>query len=86
MNGIEKLEVNFEKIDKDLDNNWVVIFEGIQTILRREAYPNAYEIVKDFINKNKVLNKVIIHDFIDTLDLNIMVKDELKEITPFNYC
>ena len=84
--GIEKLQINKEKIHNDLDKNWCVILEGIQTILRREAYPNAYEIVKDFINKNKILNQNVIAGFIDGLDLNSIVKDELKRITPFNYC
>jgi|TARA_B110000503_G_scaffold143277_1_gene243721 adenylosuccinate lyase len=83
--GINKLIVNKIKIDSDLNNNWAVIAEAIQTILRREGYPNPYEALKKLTRKNEFINKESIHSFVDSLDIEDKVKDELKEITPFNY-
>ena len=83
--GINKLIVNKIKIDSDLNNNWAVIAEAIQTILRIEGYPNPYEALKKLTRKNELINKESIHSFVDSLDIEDKVKDELKEITPFNY-
>ena len=83
--GINKLIVNREKIDSDLNNNWAVIAEAIQTILRREGYPNPYETLKDLTRKNLEINKTTIHEFIDSLKINTEIKNELKKISPQNY-
>jgi adenylosuccinate lyase len=83
--GLEKLEVNKEKIAEDLNNHWEVIFEGIQTILRRENIENAYELSKIFIENNKNPSKVEIHKFIEGLNISQEIKLELKQITPQNY-
>ena len=83
--GLEKLEVNKEKIAEDLNNHWEVIFEGIQTILRRENIENAYELSKIFIETNKNPSKVEIHEFIEGLNISQEIKLELKQITPQNY-
>ena len=83
--GLSKLLINRDKISKDLDENWSVVAEGIQTILRREGYLGAYEKLKDLTRKNKKINQTIIFKFIETLDITSKVKDDLKKITPFNY-
>lgn len=83
--GIEKLIVNEDKINEDLNKNWAIIAEAIQTILRREGYPNPYEALKELTRKNTSINQEIIHSFIDTLNIDDKVKNELKEITPSNY-
>ena len=83
--GINKLIVNREKIESDLNNNWAVIAEAIQTILRRECYPNPYETLKDLTRKNLEINKTTIHEFIDSLKINTEIKNELKKISPQNY-
>ncbi len=83
--GLSKLLINRDKISKDLDENWSVVAEGIQTILRREGYLGAYEKLKDLTRKNKKINQTIICKFIDSLDITSKVKDDLKKITPFNY-
>ena len=83
--GINKLIVNREKIESDLNNNWAVIAEAIQTILRRECYPNPYETLKDLTRKNLEINKTTIHEFIDSLKINTDIKNELKKISPQNY-
>ena len=83
--GLSKLLINRDKISKDLDENWSVVAEGIQTILRREGYLGAYEKLKDLTRKNKKINQTIIYKFIDSLDITSKVKDDLKKITPFNY-
>ena len=83
--GLEKLEVNQEKIAKDLNNHWEVIFEGIQTVLRRENIKNAYELSKIFIENNKNPSKEEIHEFIEGLNISQEIKLELKQITPQNY-
>jgi len=83
--GIGKLLINEEKIAADLENNWVVVAEAIQTILRREGYPNPYEALKDLTRKNTVINAESIASFIDTLNINDTIKKELKAITPTNY-
>ncbi len=83
--GINKLIVNKEKIAEDLENNWPVIAEAIQTILRREGYPNPYETLKKLTRKNSEINIKTIHEFIDSLNVNSEIKLELKNISPSNY-
>jgi adenylosuccinate lyase len=83
--GIKKLNVNPTKIDADLNENWSVVAEAIQTILRREKFPNPYEALKELTRTNGVINKKVIHEFIDGLGVEESIKQELKEITPSNY-
>ncbi|WP_297090589.1 adenylosuccinate lyase [uncultured Draconibacterium sp.] len=83
--GLNKLLINTEAIEKDLEDNWAVVAEAIQTILRRELYPNPYEALKDLTRKNEAINKETIHNFVDGLDVSEEVKAELKAITPQNY-
>ncbi|HIG32383.1 MAG TPA: adenylosuccinate lyase [Flavobacteriales bacterium] len=83
--GIGKLLINQENIAADLEKNWVVVAEAIQTILRREGYPNPYEALKDLTRTNTVINAESIASFIDTLNINDTIKEELKAITPNNY-
>lgn len=83
--GINKLELNQSAIDKDLDENWAVVAEAIQTILRREGYPNPYEALKALTRKNEKITKESIHKFIEELDVTLQLKSELKKISPFNY-
>lgn len=85
LKGLGKLLLNAPAIEKDLEDNWAVVAEAIQTILRREFFPNPYEALKDLTRKNEQINKAAIHDFIDGLDVAEQVKTELKEITPQNY-
>ncbi len=83
--GLSKLVVNTEKLDADLEKNWPVVAEAIQTILRREAYPNPYEALKDLTRGKKQIDKKTIHAFIDKLEVSSSIKKELKKITPQNY-
>ena len=83
--GINKLELNKNAIDKDLNENWAVVAEAIQTILRKEGYPNPYEALMSLTRNNSKVTKESLHLFIDTLKINDGVKKHLKEITPFNY-
>ena len=83
--GLDKIFVNKEKIDEDLENNWIVISEGIQTILRREGYSKPYEALKDLTRNNKKIDKSTLTKFIDSLNVSQEIKNELKEITPYNY-
>ena len=85
LKGLNKLLINQEKIDYDLDNNWAVVAEAIQTILRREGYPNPYEALKELTRTNQVINQKAISKFIDSLEIKEDVKEELKNISPFNY-
>jgi adenylosuccinate lyase len=85
LKGLNKLIVNTDKIESDLEKNWVVVSEAIQTILRREGYPNPYEALLDLTRTNQKITSESISIFIDNLDLNENVKAELKAITPFNY-
>jgi adenylosuccinate lyase len=85
MKGLDKVVVNETKITKDLDQNWAVIAEAIQTILRRECYPKPYEALKDLTRNNEKITKEKLHKFIDKLKIQDKVKKELKAITPFNY-
>ena len=83
--GLKKLIVNKEKIDQDLNNNWVVVAEAIQTILRREGYPKPYEALKDLTRTNNRINKETISNFIHTLNVPQLVKDELILLSPHNF-
>ena len=83
--GVKKLNVNFAKIDSDLNENWSVVAEAIQTILRREKFPNPYEALKGLTRTNRLINRKVIHEFIDRLNVEDKLKKELKEITPSNY-
>ena len=85
LNGIGKLELNQKAIQQDLDLNWAVVTEAIQTILRREGVTGAYELLKEFAHSNPVVNREIIHGFIDELNISSELKDELKQINPQNY-
>jgi adenylosuccinate lyase len=85
LKGLNKLIVNTDKIKSDLENNWAVVAEAIQTILRREGYPNPYEALLDLTRTNQKITYESITNFIENLDLSDIVKTELKEITPFNY-
>lgn len=85
LKGLKKLEVNEEKIAAELDQNWAVIAEAIQTILRREGYPQPYEALKNLTRGKKQITKEDIHTFIDELAISDDVKSQLKGITPFNY-
>jgi len=77
--------LNKAAIDKDLENNWAVVAEAIQCILRREQYPNPYEALRDLTRTNEVMNQERIHAFIDTLAVTDAVRAELKSVTPFSY-
>ena len=83
--GLNKLIVNKVKIDSDLNKNWAVIAEALQTILRREGYPNPYETLKQLTRTNSEINKEKIHNFIDSLQISDKIKVELKKISPSNY-
>ena len=85
LKGLNKLIVNKEVIKKDLDANWAVVAEAIQTILRRENYPNPYEALKELTRKNEKITQESIHGFIDHLSINDTIRVELKAITPFNF-
>ncbi len=83
--GLDKLILNEGKIAEDLDNNWAVIAEAIQTILRRENYPNPYEALKELTRTNEKITKESIHKFIDNIDISDDLKTELRQLSPDNY-
>jgi adenylosuccinate lyase len=83
--GLDKLLLNEAKMSEDLENNWAVISEAIQTILRRENYHKPYEALKELTRKNTRIDRQVMHNFIDTLNVPATVKKELKRITPQNY-
>ncbi|MGB2759919.1 MAG: adenylosuccinate lyase [Maribacter stanieri] len=85
LKGLNKLLLNKEKFEQDLENNWAVVAEAIQTILRRESYPNPYEALKGLTRTNEKINKDSIANFIDTLEVSDEIKKELKQISPSNY-
>ncbi|MBJ7881781.1 adenylosuccinate lyase [Gelidibacter salicanalis] len=85
LKGLDKLVLNEPKFQEDLENNWAVVAEAIQTILRREAYPNPYEALKGLTRTNVKIDQKSISDFINSLDVPEAIKDELKQITPSNY-
>ncbi len=83
--GLNKLLLNQKAIQADLENNWAVVAEAIQTVLRRENYPNPYEALKDLTRTNTQINVQVMSDFIETLNVNDSVKTELRAISPSNY-
>lgn len=83
--GLGKLELNLAKIERDLQDNWAVVAEGIQTILRRENYPDPYNALKHFSRGKKHLTQADFAVFIDSLKITDELKNELRQITPFNY-
>lgn len=85
LKGLSKLLLNQNVIYKDLDNNWAVVAEAIQTILRREGYPKPYEALKELTRTNDVIDADSIAGFIDNLDINDSIKEELRKITPHSY-
>ncbi len=85
LKGLNKLVLNKEKFEKDLEDNWAVVAEAIQTILRREGYPNPYEALKGLTRTNEKITQKSIADFIETLEVSDAIKTELKHITPANY-
>ncbi|UJH67664.1 adenylosuccinate lyase [Allomuricauda sp. SCSIO 65647] len=85
LKGLGKLVLNQKRFEQDLENNWAVVAEAIQTILRREGYPNPYEALKGLTRTHEKITEKSIADFIDTLDIATEIKEELKKITPANY-
>jgi adenylosuccinate lyase len=85
LKGLNKLLLNETKFHEDLEKNWAVVAEAIQTILRREGYPNPYEALKGLTRTNEAIDKKAIHDFIATLDVSNEIKTELLQITPSNF-
>jgi adenylosuccinate lyase len=83
--GLNKLLLNREAIANELNNHWAVVAEAIQTILRRENYPKPYEALKELTRVNNEITEQSIHNFIDSLDLDKTIKNELKAVTPQNY-
>lgn len=85
LRGLGKIILNQQAIDADLEDNWAVVAEAIQTVLRREAYPNPYEALKALTRTNQKITAATIAEFIDGLNVNDAIKAELKKITPFSY-
>lgn len=83
--GLQKLVLFQEKIDADLEANWAVVAEAIQTILRREGHANPYETLKGLTRTHGPITKTVFEEFIETLEISLSVKEELKRISPFNY-
>ncbi len=85
LKGLNKLVLNEVKFEEDLEKNWAVVAEAIQTILRREGYPNPYEALKDLTRTNTIINKEAIQNFVQTLNVSDEIKVELMQISPSNY-
>ena len=85
LKGLKKIYVNEVAINNDIEDNWIVVSEAIQTILRREGFSNPYEILKELTRDNDKINKLTLHKFINTLNIDDKVKVDLKQITPHNY-
>jgi adenylosuccinate lyase len=85
LNGLNKLVLNEAAIEADLENNWAVVAEAIQTILRREGFPKPYEALKNLTRKNEATTKESVHFFIENLDISDKLKAELKLISPQTY-
>lgn len=83
--GLNKIKINAAVIQNDLDDNWAVVAEAIQTVLRREGYPNPYEALKDLTRTGEKITKETMHQFIAGLNVDDRIKSELKNFTPFNY-
>jgi adenylosuccinate lyase len=85
LKGLDKLILNEDIFNRDLENNWAVVAEAVQTILRREGYPKPYEALKDLTRTNSVITKDSMHTFINGLNVSAEVKAELLKITPQNF-
>ena len=85
LKGLNKLIINLDSFGRDLENNWAVVAEAIQTILRREGYPNPYEALKELTRTNSKVTQKSMAEFVDTLNVSDELKAELKTITPSNY-
>ena len=85
LKGLNKLILNKDTLDKDLESNWAVVAEAIQSVLRRESFEKPYEALKELTRTNEKINKEIVHQFIDSLNISNEIKEELKMITPHNY-
>jgi adenylosuccinate lyase len=85
LKGLKKLVVNRAKIEDDLNANWAVVAEAIQTILRKEGFSNPYETLKELTRTNAAINREVIHQFVENLEVDDHIKTKLKTITPFNY-
>jgi adenylosuccinate lyase len=85
LKGLGKLELNDQVIRAELEENWVVVSEGIQTILRREGYPKPYEALKELTRTNQHVTHETLSRFIETLDVSEPIREELRQISPFNY-
>ena len=85
LKGLNKIFVNEDKINKDIEENWIVVSEAIQTILRREGYSKPYEIMKELTRNDQKIDKESLHKFIDNLKIDDTIKKELKQISPYNY-
>ena len=85
LRGLNKIKLNEAAIRADLEDNWAVVAEGIQTILRREGYPNPYEALKQLTRTGEKINAELISNFIDSLEIGEAVKTELRAITPYTY-
>ena len=85
LKGLDKLLVNESKIKQDLEDNWIVVAEAIQTVLRREGFDKPYEALKNLTRTNTKIGEKEIHAFIDSLNVKATIKKELKQITPFNF-
>ena len=85
MRGLNKLILNADVMHADLQNNWAVVAEAIQTVLRREGYPQPYEALKTLTRTHKQIDQKAISEFIESLDVSQNIKDELLQITPENY-
>jgi adenylosuccinate lyase len=83
--GLAKLILNEGRLKADLENNWAIVSEAIQTILRRENYPQPYEALKELTRSNKAIDKKAIHNFINKLKISATLKKELKDLSPSNY-
>lgn len=85
LKGLNKITLNQESIDRDLDQNWAVVAEAIQTVLRAQGYPNPYETLKELTRKNEKMTPASLEAFIDSLDIDSQTQQQLKQISPFNY-
>ncbi len=85
LTGLDKLLLNEMAFDADLEKNWAVVAEAIQTVLRREGFPKPYEALKGLTRKNEAITKETVHSFVDSLEVSDAIKTELKKITPQNY-
>ena len=83
--GLGKILLNEEALRQDLENNWAVVAEGLQTILRREGYPKPYEALKELTRTNEHITEQSIYDFIESLSVSAEVKEEMHRITPHTY-